>query len=56
MMVNPLLTISGLPFGAPAFDEVRREHYMPAFRGHGPQLGALLAKLGIVPENKSLNL
>lgn len=32
MMVNPLLTVSGLPFGAPAFNEVRREHYMPAFR------------------------
>ena len=32
MMVNPLLTVSGLPFGAPAFDKVRREHYMPAFR------------------------
>ena len=32
MMVNPLLTVSSLPFGAPAFNEVRREHYMPAFR------------------------
>ena len=32
MMVNPLLTVSSLPFGAPAFEEVRREHYMPAFR------------------------
>ena len=31
-MVNPLLAVSGLPFGAPAFDEVRREHFMPAFR------------------------
>lgn len=31
MMVNPLLTSSSLPFGAPVFDEVRREHYIPAF-------------------------
>lgn len=30
-MANPLLTASSLPFGAPAFDLVRREHYIPAF-------------------------
>ena len=31
-MDNPLLTPSGLPFGAPRFDEIRLEHYLPAFR------------------------
>ena len=31
-MENPLLAVSGLPFGAPAFDKVRREHYVPAFK------------------------
>ena len=31
-MDNPLLTPSGLPFGAPRFDRIRLEHYLPAFR------------------------
>ena len=31
-MENPLLAVSGLPYGAPAFDKVRREHYVPAFK------------------------
>ena len=30
-MDNPLLRPSALPFGAPAFDAVRREDYIPAF-------------------------
>ena len=30
-MENPLLSPSALPFGAPAFDAVRREDYIPAF-------------------------
>ena len=30
-MQNPLLTESGLPYGAPQFDEIRNEHYLPAF-------------------------
>ena len=30
-MENPLLTESTLPFGAPPFDKIRNEHYMPAF-------------------------
>ena len=30
-MENPLLTESKLPFGAPQFDKIRNEHYMPAF-------------------------
>lgn len=29
---NPLLTESGLPYGAPEFDEIRNEHYLPAFK------------------------
>ena len=31
-MNNPLLKESGLPCGAPQFDEIRNEHYLPAFR------------------------
>lgn len=31
-MNNPLLKESGLPYGAPQFDEIRNEHYLPAFR------------------------
>ncbi len=28
---NPLLTESKLPYGAPAFNEIKSEHYLPAF-------------------------
>jgi peptidyl-dipeptidase Dcp len=45
MMVNPLLVPSGLPFGAPVFDEVRREHYMPAFKR---AIGALRAEVDAI--------
>lgn len=31
-MENPLLTESQLPYGAPQFDKIRTEHYMPAFK------------------------
>ena len=31
-MDNPLLTPSPLPFGAPRFDAIRAEHWLPAFR------------------------
>ena len=31
-MENPLLTESPLPYGAPQFDKIRTEHYLPAFR------------------------
>ena len=30
-MENPLLTKSELPYGAPQFDKIKTEHYMPAF-------------------------
>ena len=30
-MENPLLTESAAPFGAPQFDKIRSEHYLPAF-------------------------
>jgi len=30
-MKNPLLTESPLPFGAPQFDKIENEHYLPAF-------------------------
>lgn len=29
---NPLLAASPLPFGAPAFDRIRNEHFLPAFQ------------------------
>lgn len=31
-MENPLLAESTLPYGAPQFDRIRPEHYMPAFK------------------------
>ena len=31
-MENPLLTESTNPYGAPQFDKIRNEHYLPAFR------------------------
>lgn len=31
-MENPFLTESPLPYGAPQFDKIRTEHYMPAFK------------------------
>ena len=30
-MKNPLLTESTVPFGAPEFDKIKNEHYLPAF-------------------------
>ena len=30
-MENPLLTESALPYGAPQFDKIKNEHYLPAF-------------------------
>ena len=30
-MENPLLTESTAPFGAPQFDKIKTEHYLPAF-------------------------
>ena len=30
-MENPLLTESTAPFGAPQFDKIENEHYLPAF-------------------------
>ena len=29
--MNPLLTDSTLPYGAPQFDKIKTEHYLPAF-------------------------
>jgi len=31
-MDNPLLTPSPLPYGAPQFDKIKTEHYLPAFK------------------------
>lgn len=32
MNTNPLLEESALPYGAPQFDKIRNEHYLPAFK------------------------
>ena len=32
MQNNPLLMESTLPYGAPQFDKISEEHYIPAFR------------------------
>ena len=32
MSENPLLVESPLPYGAPQFDKIRADHYMPAFK------------------------
>ena len=31
-MENPLLSPSPLPYGAPQFDKISNEHYLPAFQ------------------------
>ena len=31
-MNNPLLTTSTLPYGAPQFDKIENQHYIPAFK------------------------
>jgi Zn-dependent oligopeptidase len=31
-MNNPLLTKSALPYGAPHFDKIENQHYIPAFK------------------------
>ena len=31
-MNNPLLTKSTLPYGAPQFDKIETQHYIPAFK------------------------
>ena len=31
-MENPLLTESSCPYGAPQFDKIKNEHYLPAFK------------------------
>ena len=31
-MENPLLTESSSPYGAPQFDKIKNEHYLPAFK------------------------
>ena len=32
IMNNPLLTTSSLPYGAPQFDKIENQHYIPAFK------------------------
>jgi len=41
---NPLLAESKLPYGMPAFDQIKNEHYLPAFeRGMAEQLSEIEA-------------
>jgi peptidyl-dipeptidase Dcp len=44
---NPLLTPHAAPFGAPAFDAIRADHFMPAFRrafaDHAAEIAAIAA-------------
>ena len=47
-MVNPLLTESTLPYGAPPFDKIRNEHYMPAF---GQALAEAKAEIDAIAAN-----
>ena len=46
MRQNPLLTEWNTPFGVPPFDEIRDEHYLPAFRtaveGHAAEVQAIV--------------
>ena len=45
---NPLLIASDLPFGAPLLDQIRAEHFLPAFeqglQAHTDEIQALLAQ------------
>ena len=50
MTDNPLLTESGLPYGAPQFDKIRNEHYLPAFREAIKEAKAEIDAIGSSPE------
>ncbi|MCL7978096.1 MAG: M3 family metallopeptidase [marine benthic group bacterium] len=47
---NPLLEEWATPFGVPPFDEIRNEHYLPAFReamsAHATEIAAITANEG----------
>ena len=47
---NPLLVASTLPFGAPAFDRIKDDHYLPAFDAGMQQHLAEMRKIADNPE------
>jgi hypothetical protein len=46
-MTNPLLTESTVRYGAPAFDKITEDHYIPAFDAAIADVIASAAKLGV---------
>lgn len=52
-MQNPLLTDSAAPFGAPAFDQIRNEHYLPAFEAAIAEAKAEVDAICANPEDPS---
>ena len=50
MMTNPLLMESEAPFGAPRFDLIEKEHYLPAFRAAISQAKEEIAAISGNPE------
>ena len=49
-MENPLLTESSNPYGAPAFDKIRNEHYVPAFKAGIEEAKAEIDSITANPE------
>ena len=49
-MENPLLTESPLPYGAPQFDKIRNEHYLPAFKAGIEEAKAEIDAIAANPE------
>lgn len=50
MNTNPLLNASGLPYGAPNFDDIRTEHYLPAFTERIAQARAEIDRIASCPD------
>ena len=47
-MKNPLLTESSAPFGAPEFDKIEMEHYLPAFEAGIAEAKAVMNRADLV--------
>ena len=52
-MENPLIQESGLPYGAPQFDKIKNEHYLPAFEVGLKEAKAEIDAIGANPEAPS---
>ena len=50
-MENPLLKESTLPYGAPQFDKIRTEHYLPAFKAGIEEAKAAIDAIVANPED-----